>query len=159
MKKALRYAEYLLILLLVLGVYVSWSTTINQFLKFYQLEGTLFKVTDCSMPNPVTTPCFYGALAFMGTLIWSIKVFLLGVKNKLKHIKYMRLFLLGGVLFAWTNFGIEYRQFILSASQKATTCSGVVDTPFQSACFYGSVLFTLSFVTVYFIYLLKSKKG
>lgn len=158
-KKALHYAEYLLVIFLVVGVFVSWSTTINQFLKFYQIEGTVFKIKDCAIPNPVTTPCFWGSLAFMASLIWSIKVFLLKVKDKLKNIKYMRLFLLGSMIFAWTNFTIEYRQFVLSSAQKATTCSGVVDSPFQSACFYGSLLFTLSFMTVFFIYLLSNKKS
>lgn len=159
MKKALTYSSYLLVILLVLGVYVSWSTTLNQFIKFYQLEGTVFKVKDCAMPNPITTPCFWGALAFMGSLIWSIKVFFLGVKDKVKNIKYMRLFLLGSVIFAWSNFAIEYKQYLASASQKAVTCSGVVDTPFQSACFYGSILFTLSFITIFFIHLLLGKKS
>ena len=75
-----------------LGVCVSWYATITNFIAFYNIEGTIFKIKDCVLPNPIVTPCFWGAVAFIVTLYFSYKLL---KKHNPKHEKYLhkRLFL------------------------------------------------------------------
>jgi hypothetical protein len=53
------------------GAVIAWSTVALAFIRFYRAEGTLLKVTNCRFPNPITTPCFYGAIAFVVALLWA----------------------------------------------------------------------------------------
>lgn len=134
------------VLILAAGVLFSWYTAINDFIRFYGMEGTIFKVKDCFFPNPVTTACFYGAIAFFVAFIWSIYIF----KNKdaaKKELHQTRLswLLAAGTVFAWANFGNVLYKFYGENSNIG--CSGVpIASPFLTPCFYGSVIFLLSFV-------------
>ncbi len=130
------------------GVLVSWTTTLAAFMNFYRLEGTLFKIKDCIIPNPVTTPCFWGALAFMGALIWSL--YLLKNNNE-KSDRYLFYFLIGCVIFAWGNFTVELMGITPKPGALIAPCPATGTNPFLSACFFGSVLFTLSLTTNFFI--------
>jgi hypothetical protein len=130
------------------GVIVSWSTTISSFVDFYQLEGTIFKIKDCMVPNPVTTPCFWGALAFVGAFLWSLK--------RIINERYMLYFLIFSFLFAWTNFAIELKGVTPKEGALIAPCPAGGRNPFTSACFFGSILFTLGLITSYFV--LKNSK-
>lgn len=134
------------LIVFALGVLVSWSTTINAFIAFYNIEGTIFKFQDCALPNPITTPCFWGALAFLAGLIWSYK--LLKKENK-KQEKYMLIFLVACVLFAWGNFAVELKGVPPTPGNVFTPCPATTQNPFLSACFFGSVLFSLALVISY----------
>lgn len=136
------------LLILSLGVLVSWKETITAFQRFYQFEGTIFKIKDCVLPNPVTTPCFWGALAFAGALFWAYKLY---KKQNLKSERYLMYFLIGSVIFAWTNFAIELKGVEPVKGALIAPCPATAPNPFLSACFFGSILFTLALISTYVI--------
>ena len=45
------------------GPVIARSTVLLAFIRFYRAQGTLLKITNCRFPNPISTPCFYGAIA------------------------------------------------------------------------------------------------
>ena len=61
-------------LLLLIGTLFAWFTVYTDFSRFYNLYGDITRIRGCVIPNPVTTPCFYGAFAFLGGLIWSLYI-------------------------------------------------------------------------------------
>jgi hypothetical protein len=126
-----------------LGVVVSWYSTITSFINFYQVEGTIFKIIDCAVPNPITTPCFWGAVAFLVVFIWSLKLY---VDNK--NSNQILYFLVFCVLFGWSSFYIENWTTILQRNGIVAPCP-VGKSPFLSACFFGSVLFTISLLLTF----------
>ncbi len=59
--------------------------------------------------------------------------------------------LLGGTIFAWSNFGIELNDW-LNERACSVGCSAVFSTnPFLTPCFYGAVFFLVAFVLSAFI--------
>jgi hypothetical protein len=148
-----------LIGLLIVGSGIAWGTVILAFKRFYEYEGTLFKIQDCVFPNPVMTPCFYGAVAFLVALIWAIKLYrkLASGEELVSYRGLMRL------LFAATIFGavnVAYEIYLFSVSPKGITGCGasIITSPWQSSCTYGSIVFLLSLiVTVMIMKRLKQK--
>ena len=117
------------VVVLLVGTVFAWVTIILDFLRFYNTEGTIFKLEHCIIPNPVTTPCFYGAFAFA-----------LGI------------FLTGGSIFAWTNFLLLAYDFYHTPIGQGVGCSGVpTSNPFVTPCFVGAVLFLVSLIFSLFI--------
>ncbi|MHC1716821.1 MAG: hypothetical protein AB9915_02995 [Candidatus Dojkabacteria bacterium] len=53
--------------------------------------------------------------------------------------------LLSGTIFAWLNFSTELFDWLENKSC-TTGCSLGLANPFQSACFYGAIFFTIAFV-------------
>lgn len=135
------------------GVAVSWITTINSFVNFYRIEGTLFKIKDCAVPNPIVTPCFWGALAFIAGAYWAIKLNKEADAGKEKGFLYFIIFC---ILFAWSNFLVEVLKIDYKIGGVISPCPVAYSSPWVSACFFGSVLFTLSGLTTLLI--VKSKK-
>jgi hypothetical protein len=60
------------IAVLIAGALFAWTQVVTGFIGFYEYSGTLFKIKDCAIPNPVATPCFYGAIGFLAALGWAI---------------------------------------------------------------------------------------
>ncbi len=156
MKK--QYFLYLLSLFLLLGSVIAWVTNVQGFRVFYDLEGTIFKFQDCVITNPFLTPCFWGATAFVVLFVWSL--FLLRKSNQNKQQKHLSLLLpilFGCMLFGWGNVVIEAVRFYGNPPGVITGCGGKpLLNPFTSSCFFGSILFTLSFFLVLW---LNKKKG
>ncbi len=138
-------------LILAAGVLFSWYTVVVDFLRFYGMEGTIFKVKDCFYPNPVTTACFYGAIAFLVAFIWSI--YILRTEDRAKkefHETRLSWLLSAATIFAWANFGNVLYKFYGENSNIG--CSGVpISSPFLTPCFYGSVIFLISLVVALII--------
>ena len=128
---------------LVLGVLVSFYATITAFANFYQYEGTIFKIKDCILPNPVTTPCFWGALAFLAAFILAVKNL---KKSSAKFEKYFMYFMVACVLFAWGNFAIELKGVEPTPGALIAPCPASGKNPFLTPCFFGSILFTASLI-------------
>lgn len=142
MKKLLQFQA----LVLLGGTIFAWYTVYQDFSKFYAIEGSLLKVTDCVVSNPVTTPCFYGAFAFLFALIWSIYILRL-TEDKLKAIHHKKLtwLLVASTIFAWSNFGYVLYKFLANSGQPTIGCSGQLMTnPFTTPCFIGSVIFLIA---------------
>jgi hypothetical protein len=130
-------------LVLFSGTFVAFFAVYDDFARFYGAEGTIFKIENCTYPNPVLTPCFYGAFAFLGAFFWTVSI----LKKedsiaRMRQEKYLSWFLLGGTLFAWGNFTKLYLDY-MTGSQIG--CSGAPMTiPFHTPCFYGATLFLIS---------------
>ncbi|MFA6982192.1 MAG: hypothetical protein WC243_04190 [Patescibacteria group bacterium] len=142
---------------LFVGTVFSWTTVFSDFSHFYNIYGSVTKIAGCTIPNPVTTPCFYGALAFLIAFIWSISILSKKLKgtNIAKAQKGLRTLLIAGTIFAWSNFGFEAYKFYASSSVEKTSCSGVTtQNVFLTPCFYGSVIY----LTALIVSLLIAKK-
>jgi len=53
--------------------------------------------------------------------------------------------LLGGTIFAWTNFGIELNDWVNKRACTTGCAAGLVN-PFLTPCFYGACFFLLAFI-------------
>lgn len=154
MKFISKNAYVLRVILLLAGIAVSWVAVINSFVNFYNVEGTIFKIKDCLIPNPITTPCFWGALAFLGGTMWAYK---LHKNSNIKKEKYFFYFITFCILFAWSNFAIELRGVTPKPGAIIAPCPAAPYGPFLSPCFFGSILFTLTFLLNFYV-LKKSSK-
>ena len=138
---------------LFLGVIISWTSTLASFIEFYRNEGTIFKIKNCITANPVTTPCFWGSLAFLIALFLAVKFFR---KESLRFERIFFYFMIFSILFAWTSFTIELSGVKQVPGALITVCKPT-GSPFLSPCFFGSILFTSSFLTSFMIFK-KAKK-
>lgn len=143
----------LLTLILLGGTFVAYNAVYNDFLRFEKIYGTVFKVEGCSIPNPITTPCFWGAFFFLVAFFMSLTVYLNTRKSKeiIKVQNYLYFLLIGSTVFAWSNFTYELYKFYFTSGPK-TSCSGIItSSPFLTPCFYGSVIYLLSLITIIII--------
>lgn len=129
------------------GTVFAFYTVYNDFVRFYSFEGTIFKIRDCIIPNPVTTACFYGAFAFLIAFIWSLFILRFGELKQKIHQKRLIWFLIAGVLFAWSNFSNELIKFYNAGSKDVIGCSGILTkNPFTTPCFIGASIFLASLI-------------
>lgn len=140
---------------LLLGSIIAWGETLSKFSIFYTNEGTIFKIKDCVTPNPITTPCFWGATAFVIASLLAIVYFR---RKSQSFEKYFLIFMGACVLFAWGNFALELKGVQPDPNAIITVCQSNPANPFLSACFFGSILFTLSFVLTLINFTKKSSK-
>jgi len=128
-------------LLLLIGTLFAWFTVYTDFSRFYNLYGDITRIRGCVIPNPVTTPCFYGAFAFLGGLIWSLYILKTSKQKKVANQKRLHILLIASTIFAWSNLSLE----IYTSPQ--ISCSGVPSTSiFTTPCFIGSMLFLGSLI-------------
>lgn len=140
------------IFLLLCGTIFAWFNVIKNFIHFYNLEGTIFKIHDCIIPNPVTEACFYGAIGFLIALIWSIYAYKTAVQPYKKQ-QYLWWFLSAGTIFAWFNVAREFVAFYSAPSGTALGCSAnPITNPFSTPCFTGASIFLLSAILAGVIY-------
>ncbi len=117
-------------IILFVGVLFAWSTDASDFIRFSNNAGV----------NPLTTPCFYGAIGFLAAYFYSLFVLFAVPEKQKRHQKYLVIFLVAGTIFGWGNFTLEFCKFYFF--KNPTSCSGLaVSTPFATPCFYGSVLY------------------
>ena len=130
------------------GSIFAWYTVYTDFVRFYGIEGTVFKIKDCALPNPVTTPCFWGAFAFIIALSWSIYILRLSDANlQAKQQSRLNWLLIASTLFAWGNFFYTAIPFWLRGNTPGVGCSGLLMTnPFTTPCFGGSVFFLIALI-------------
>jgi hypothetical protein len=148
-------------LVLLIGTVFSWFTVYTDFTRFYNLYGSLTRISGCTIPNPVTTPCFYGAFAFLLGFIWSVVILRKVSKGEevTKKQDNLRYLLIAGTIFAWGNFAVEITKYYSSKTALKVSCSGVAtDNVFLTACFYGSVIFLTALIVSLVISKAKSSK-
>lgn len=134
------------LLILLTGVLFAWYTVANDYFRYVNEYGT----------NPLSTPCFYGAIGFLVAYIYSIYIYFLDSKKTKKHQKILVVFLVAGTIFGWSNFILELCQFYIF--KNPTSCSGAsTSSPFLTACFYGSVIYLFSLVSSLFTFKKLSK--
>jgi len=65
--------------------------------------------------------------------------------------------LLAGTIFAWSNFGIEYHNW-LEKQQCTTGCAIGLTNPFLTPCFYGAIGFALALILSALIWRAENRK-
>ncbi len=154
MLKKLAWAQ---VVVLLGGTIFAWYTTVQNFIRFYRFEGTLFKLRNCVIPNPVTEPCFYGAIAFLVAFLWM--VYLLR-KSAIHQFRYLFWFLAAGTAFAWVNVTREVVAFYTAKGAPVLGCSATpILNPFLTPCFTGASIFLLSLLlaAVQYNHMMKQK--
>jgi hypothetical protein len=135
------------IVVILAGTLFAWYTVVVDFMRFFDYHGTLFKITDCIIPNPVLTPCFWGAWGFIAALVWSILLLKHSESVNKKQHGYFTLFLVACTIFGWSNFFLVLYKFLANHGKPTIGCSGQITTnPFTTPCFYGSVFFLVSLI-------------
>ncbi|MFA6304297.1 MAG: hypothetical protein WCV73_01950 [Patescibacteria group bacterium] len=151
---------YILNLILFGGTVFAFYTVAQDFNKFYAIEWTFFKIQDCQIPNPVTTPCFWGSWAFLIALIWSLNLNKKEILTKLKSLKHLGIFLIAGTIFAWSNFSFVLFKFLKNNGQPTIGCSGQITTnPFTTPCFIGSTIFLVALIWAWLVYFVNTRKN
>jgi len=146
--KAVRVPVICLIGFLAAGTVIAWSTVALAFIRFYRAEGTLLKVTNCRFPNPITTPCFYGAIAFVVALLWAASL-ASGAKRLVRGYEGLWWLLLASTIFGWSNVGYEFWRWNQSPTGFIVSCTTEsISSPLQSPCLYGSIMFLGAWITV-----------
>ena len=129
-------------LILLAGTLFAWSRLIPQLRNFRSEYGTLLRFTDCVIPNPLKTACFFGSLAFLVALIWS-----LALLNTPGSVGERRLFwfLVACVLFAASVVVVEFSEYYhwFGVSSFTVSCSPGT-FPLQTPCFLGLIFFVLA---------------
>ena len=147
--KAGRLNVVCLLIFLVTGSVIAWSTITLGLLRFYRLEGTLLKFTDCAVPNPLVTPCFFGAIAFLVALLWALSLSHAPTPSATSRYNPLWWFLLAATIFGWSNVALEVWKWHESSTGLLMTCTAdAVASPFQSPCLYGSAMFLAAWLTV-----------
>lgn len=141
-------------IVLFCGTVFAWYTTYTDFNRFFIYGGSWLQFSGTIYPHPATTPCFYGAFAFLAAFVWSLLILRdHNVAERKKQQKYLLWFLVAGNVFAWANALSQIVRFYTAAPGEKVGCSGVLITnPFATSCFYGSSLFLLSLVVAYVLF-------
>jgi hypothetical protein len=133
------------------GNYVGWSTIYRDVQVFCTNEAkgldALLSFNGTVTTNPLTTPCFWGTLAFAVALIWTVRLLFMKDLKKVKH-EYKKLFILlvVGTIFALVNNVPLFYKFYTTPKGTATSCSPgkLLTNPFITSCFFGLSAFSLS---------------
>lgn len=59
----------------VFGTVFAFTSVYFDFQRFYTVEGSYTKIKNCVIPNPVVTPCFWGAFGFLAATIWAFIIY------------------------------------------------------------------------------------
>ncbi|MFH0952480.1 MAG: hypothetical protein V1838_04875 [Patescibacteria group bacterium] len=134
-------------LVLLGGTVFAWYTVVQDFRRFFDYEGTLLKFSDCFVPNPLMTPCFYGAFAFLIAFIWSLSILFRPENQAVRH-GHLRWLLVAGVIFAWSvNIYELIKWYSRASGEPAIGCSGtIVSNPYSTPCFVGASIFLLALI-------------
>lgn len=132
MKKLL----FLQSLLLFGGTVFAWSALLAQF-----GDSPFFGGTGA---NPLLTACFYGSVAFLVALFWSVRAY---QNQSSASERRLRGFLLFCVAFAASVVAYEAVVFykLLGIGTNAFICTPGVH-PLQTPCFIGLLFFTGAFI-------------
>ncbi len=133
--------------ILFAGTVFAWSKLIPQFVDFYALYGTFFRVSDCIVPNPFVTACFYGSAAFLVALYASVRLY---QNPNVKGVRNLRNFLVFCVTFAGSVVLSEAATYYhwISSSISVTCSPGIA--PIYTPCFTGMLCFLAAAVVAFF---------
>ncbi len=59
---------------LAIGTGFSWITLIVDYRRFFASGGHVLHFSGCVVTNPIITPCFYGALAFLAACVSALTI-------------------------------------------------------------------------------------
>ena len=135
--------------ILAIGTVFSWTTLVFDYRRFFASGGSVFELSGCVVTNPVITPCFYGALAFLIALLSASAILRSNPTAVLKNQRRLQFLLIAGTAFAWGNFAYEAYRFIQSkptSSEFGCPAGDLVVNPLMTPCFYGALIFLAALV-------------
>jgi hypothetical protein len=149
--KAIRGLAIWLIVFLVIGATIAWFTSIVALTRFYASEGTLLRFDNFGVKNPMITPCFWGALAYLVCLGWGGYLYSrVAQGGSAAGYRPLGIFLIACVLFGFGNVGYEWWQITHSTSGSIIGClAQPMTSVFQSPCMYGSIMFLVSMIAAF----------
>jgi hypothetical protein len=135
-------------LVLAGGTLFSWYNTALLFKAFYVYYPSVLTIGYTLVPNPLLTPCFYGAVAFAGALVWAL---VLALKPHEASSLWLKRFLVFGVCFASAVLVYEALEYyhLISLSRSVSCSPGV--HPFKTPCFGGLLFFIGSYLTARYV--------
>lgn len=129
---------------LAIGTGFAWITLVFDYRRFFASGGHVLNISGCLVTNPIITPCFYGALAFLAAFVWAIAILRSVQEAVLKRQRSLQYLLAAGTVFAWGNFTYEVYRFMQpQRAPSAFSCPAgeVVVNPLMTPCFYGALIF------------------
>jgi hypothetical protein len=135
--------------LLALGTAFSWFTLVVDYRRFFAAGGRVFEISGCAVANPLVTPCFYGAMAFLAAFIWALVILRSAPDAVAPRQRGLHWLLTAGTVFAWGNFAYEvYRYAQPQPSVSAFSCpkEEAVTHPLMAPCFYGALIYLCALV-------------
>jgi len=133
------------VLLLAIGTAFSWTTLVFDYRRFFDAGGRVFEFSGCVVSNPLATPCFYGAIAFLVAFAWAATILRATSEVARTRQRGLHWLLTAGTVFAWGNFGYEvYRYLQPRPAPSAFSCPAVADAatnPLAAPCFYGAIIY------------------
>jgi len=91
---------------LALGTVFSWFTS-SSTTAVLRCRGHVFEVAGCAVDDPLVTPCFYGALAFLAALLWQLHSRPRTSDDQLTGLNWLR----PQDCLCWGNFAYEVYRF------------------------------------------------
>lgn len=137
---------YLQSLMLLAGVLFAWGNVIKEFKIYFSWGGKIFEFGTCPVANPIATPCFWGATAFLIAFFWSLYILKLSVKAQVKNELRLKWFLVASTIFGWGNVAHEFYKYYSVKFQPFVSCTGTVTNPIYAPCFTGSIIFLASLI-------------
>ena len=134
---------------LAIGTGFSWITLVFDYQRFFASGGHVLNISGCAVTNPIITPCFYGALAFLAAFVWALAILRSAPESVLKRQRGLQLLLAAGTVFAWGNFTYEVYRFMQSqpaASAFSCPAGEIAVNPLMTPCFYGALIFLTTLV-------------
>lgn len=129
---------------LAIGTAFAWFTLAGDYRRFFGAGGEVFQWSGCAVTNPLLTPCFYGALAFLAALVWALVLLRSAPAAAARRQRGLNWLLAAGTVFAWSN--LAYEVFLYSQQRPASAFScpppgEAVVHPLMTPCFYGALIF------------------
>jgi hypothetical protein len=137
------------VVVLALGTAFSWITLVLDYRRFFASGGRVLEISGCAVANPVATPCFYGALAFLAALVWAVVILRSPPEAASKRQRGLHWLLAAGTVFAWGNLAYEVYRFVQpqpAASVFSCPAGEVAGNPLLTPCFYGALIFLAALV-------------
>jgi hypothetical protein len=147
---------------LAVGAVFSWFTLVIDYRKFFAAGGRVLEMSGCAVANPLVTPCFYGALAFLVAFVWAVVNLRTAPRALTRRQRGLHWLLVAGTVFAWSNFAYEvYRFSQPGAAVSAYSCpkDEAVVHPLLTPCFYGALIYLAAFTVSLFILRARASRG
>ena len=138
---------------LAVGSFIGWREVIAEVNYYCDANafgiGGLTSFSGTLTTNPILTPCFWGSIAFVIALVWSLMI-LFNKSVKWQKVQMRNIFwlLLGATIFAWTNTSYTfYKYYADNPGIPYFGCPAErIDNPFTTACFMGATAFLVALI-------------
>ena len=137
---------YLQSLLLLSGTIFAWGNVLKEFKIYFAAGGQILQTAGCPVTNPIITPCFWGATAFLIAFVWSLNILRIKPTAQISNEIKLNWFLVASTIFGWGNVALEFYKYYASKMQPIVSCTGIIKSPIYAPCFTGSIIFLTSLI-------------